>query len=681
MHALRALIFAACVLPTAHAQDQPDQTRPDQDLADQDLADQTLARDLLYASKRTVADAEKVVAALAESGSELRLVAVISNLEHRGGCFVDVDGDGALDYVASEHGTGKESVRVHHNVDRGWRAGTSRSRGISGHNPLTPWVLDDDGSGRRAVVLPTARPPYLFLLPLNKGGDFTGKPIALGSYLPRRLSRVRGVDNLPYTITGVEAATAGGAARIFGRMTDENDRERQDVTFELQLRDGGVLADVRQVAPGPRRLGLNQPMNFVASPAGCEHQSAERHAVLGTEDFDANADGIDDKVVLTGVLSAHVFPGRIADDQLQFQQELGRGRAVPIADLRYWFPFALQATAKERRFANTARAALDEMGFTVRTQGRYDAVLSLHTTSGRGWLVHDYATPDALVPVVDYRPSWPKTDGVHPMRERYRDQVLLDADHDRTPDVLSAHVGQSFEWLRPPPRERSVMPDDHYRDVDPGRLRAGIVLGLGERGGRGGRVLVQFDEQVKLSRRPEQDAPVAVTEVPVHGDEPGRVRYCVLFRPRSVGFFFEVAPVDRQQEDARRYQTWRRRGERRLEMYGHYHACDQGICDPDKPQGGGVCSDAAALFLAAVPHAADAVEKARVWRDVARCYSTAGELAEARRAYERFVMFGKRLEPLARPPASLAALFADEAFRALYRGWSERMPVVARDDL
>lgn len=666
VHALRAVILAACVLPAAHAQDLPDQT---------------LARDLLFASKRTVADAEKIVAALASSGSELRLVAVISGLDHRNGCFADLDGDGVLDYVATEHGKAKESVRLHHNVEKGWRTGPSRSRGISGRNPMTPWLLEDDGSGRRAVVLPTARPPYLFLLPLNKRGDFTGKPLALGSYLPRRLSRPRGIGNVPYTITGVEAAADGGAARIFGRMTDEDDRVRQDVTFELQLSGGSVLADVRQVEPGPRRLDLNRELHVTDSPAGCKHQSTERYSVIATYDLDTNADGIDDKVVVTGVLSAHVFPGRIGDDQLQFGEELGRGRAVPIADLRYWFPFPLQVTNKERRFANSARAALLGMGFTVRARGRYDAAFTLHTTRGRGWLLHYYATPDALVPVMDYRPSWPAGNGVHPLRERYRDQVLLDADHDRTPDVLSANVGQAFEWLRPPPKERSVMPDEHFRDVDPGRLRAGIVLGLGERGGNGGRVLVQFDEQVKLEKRPEQNAPVAVTRVPVLGDVPGRVRYCVLFRPRHVGFFFEVAAIDEQVADARRFDTWRRRGERRLEMFAYYRACDAGECEHEQVHSGEVCRDAAALFLAAVPHASSAKQKAAIWRDVARCHSVAGDLPQARRAYERFVMFGKRLEPLQKPPQQLAALFADEAFLSLYRGWAERLPVVPRDQL
>ncbi|MCK5941201.1 MAG: tetratricopeptide repeat protein, partial [Planctomycetes bacterium] len=386
-------------------------------------------------------------------------------------------------------------------------------------------------------------------------------------------------------------------------------------------------------------------------------------------------------VLFSGVLSAHVFPGRIEDGRLVFGRELGRGRAVPIADLRAWFPVRLETVNEEQRFATAAREVINDLGFTVRRAGRYDAPFTLHTVASKGWLLHYYFAGATLVPVMDYRSAWPHTEGVHPLDECYREQVLIDADHDRTPDVLSVHVGQPFEWLRPPPPERAPTPDKHRRDVEHGRLRAGIVHGLGERGGGANRVLVQFDEPVKLDRRPERDAPISVHEVPVFGRDPGRVRYCVYFRPRRVGFFFEVASIAAEAQHARRFEAWRRRGERRLEMFPHYAACDQEVCEHDIPHDLEVCHDAAELFRRALPFAADAPQKARIWRDVARCHVAAGEIDEARRAYERFVMTGRRIEPLQPPPPQLAALFADEAFRALHRGWSQRLPVVPTDKL
>lgn len=647
------------------------------------LPGETYARDLEVLNKRDRAYAEEIRARLGELGSDLQLVAVIPRLDNRYGCFADVDGDGDLDYLSTEVTQGKEEVRLHRNSDTGWRNGGSRSQEIDKKRPLVPWFLDNDGTGKRVMVVPLAVAPYLMLFRLNPRGDFTGRAESLQEYLPRRLSRPQGLDNNPYTIEKCEGATEFRDARIVGRMTDENDRSRQDVRFELTLRkDGSIGVSIKQVAPGPKVERAYKRITPVESAAGCKHQSGERDAIVATHMTDVNGDGIDDLVMFSGVLSAHVFPGVLKAGSKAFEKSLGFGaqagtpRALPIEDLRIWFPVPLLAGPKERPYAYEARAQLARIGFRIDSDKRHDAAFTIRTGLGRGWFLNYYATGEGLVPVQDYRSSWPHKTGHHPMVERYRDSVVLDADHDRTPDLLSVHVGQQFEWLRPQPKERAVRPSKHRRDVEPGRLRCGIVHGLGERHDEVNGVLVQFDEEVRLSKNPNDEYPVRVTRVPVYEGDVTRWRYCVLFRPRSIGYIFEVASVAPDVRQQRRYEAWLRRGERRLEMQPFYRACDQGECKTDEPVAQEVFVDAIALFKKALPLARDARAKGMVWRHIARCHGRSGDLDAARRAYERFVMTAKVVEKLAAPDPDLRALFADESFRALHRGWCRKWPQV-----
>lgn len=641
------------------------------------MADESYALDLETLSARQREYAVQIQQRLQALPTDLRLVAMIPNLENRYGSFADLDGDGDLDYVATEMIAGKEEVRVHFRQAKRWRRGSSRSRGINGRHPLIPMYLANAGRGRAAVVLPVGTAPYLFLLELGAGGDFTGKPKSLGEFLPRRLSRPAGVANNPYVLESVEGATKTTLARIVGRMTDENDRQRQDVRFILTLqRDGTVLSEVKQVAPGPRMGSVPVAFREVAAAVDCEHSSSERRSIIATEVMDANGDGIDDVVIFSGVLSAHVFPGSLKEGRLTFGSELGSGRDVPVADLRLWFPYKMEAGKGERPYATKARSLLANIGWRLEPHRRMDAALSLRTERQRGWILNYYATSDALVPVMDYRSAWPHKQDQNPMVEHHRQSVVLDADHDRSADLLSVHVGSEFEWQRPTPKLRDETPMGHRKELNSGRLRCGIVHGLGERHDEANRVLVLFDDDVKLPKNPAEGFPITVAKVPVYGRDAKRVRYCVLFRARRLGLFFEVAPVTREVARSRQAAAWERRAERRMEMQPHYMACDQGVCEHDEPHHSEVFADAIALFKKGLALAENARDKAVVWRNVARVHGRAGRLTRARRAYERFVMLARAIEPLAAPHPDLAALFADEEFRALHAGWAKKLPIV-----
>ncbi|MFT4514905.1 MAG: hypothetical protein ACI89X_000162 [Planctomycetota bacterium] len=685
MHApyAKTALFAICLLTKAIAQGPT--TAPSQPVVSP-LQGDTYTRDLEVLNQRDRASAEQIHARLQSLGTDLHLVAVIPRLQNRYGCFADVDGDGDLDYLSTEMTNRKEQVRLHRNGDTGWRHGSSRGEGVDKKHPLIPWFLENDGTGSRAMVVPTRVAPYLVMLRLNPRGDFRGKAVSLQGYLPRRLSRARGTSNSPYTIEACESATEFRPARIIGRLTDENDRSRQDVRFALTLlEDGTVEVEVKQVAPGPTINRIFKDITVVKSPSACEHESSERESIVTSHVADVNGDGIDDLVVFSGVLSAHVFPGVLKDGKAAFGKELnfgdqsGHGRDLPIEDLRIWFPVVLRAGPKELPYAHAARAQLARIGFRVESERRHDAVFSIRTERRKGWFLNYYAVNDGLVPVQDYRSWWPHKQDHHPMIEEYRASVVIDADHDRSPDILSVHVGQQFEWLRPPPKERGMLPDRHIRKVDAGRLRCGIVHGLGERHDDANRVLVQFEDDVKLPKDPSDGYPISVTKVPVH-DGSGivsRWRYCVHVRPRQLGFIFEIAPVDPVVAKKRQFLAWTRRADRRLEMQPHYWACDTEVCRASEQLHLEVFADAVALFKKALPLAGNARDKGSVWRHIARCHGRSGDLDAAKRAYERFVMIAKVVESLDAPHADLRGLFADESFLALHRGWCKKWPVIA----
>ncbi len=685
MHApiTRAALFAICVLTQAVAQG-PSKSKsnsvPVKDastvLPDDTLADETYARDLAALNKRQREYAEQIQQRLQSLGTDLRLVAMIPNLENRYGSFADIDGDGDLDYIATEMTNAKQEVRLHRSEIKNWRRSSARSRGIDKKQPLIPHFFANVGRGRRAVVLPVGWPPYVFILALSPNGEFVGKPRSLGEYLPRRLSQAAGIDNNPYVIESIEDATKTTPARIYGRMTDENARSTQDVRFVLTLlRDGTVQSEVKQVEPGPKVGPAPLFYEVVKSAALCEHESGERTSIIAREVADVNEDGIDDVVIFSGVLSAHVFPGSLRNNKLTFGKELGRGRDVPIEDLRTWFPVRLAAGDGEKPYATAARSQLARIGMRIDSYRQFDAVLTLRTERHKGWFLNYYATDAGLVPVQDYRSWWPHKKEHNPLIEEHRQSMVLDADHDRSPDMLSVHIGQQYAWLRPPPKERDMLPEGHTRQIQAGSLRCGIVHGLGERHDDKNRVLVQFDDDVQLPKGPNAGYPISVSRVPVYGRAAKRERYCVFFRPRKLGLFFEVVTVSPEVARRRQYEAWLRRGERRLEMQPHYGACDLKTCQIGEKHHQEVFDDAVALFRRGLPFADSARDKAIIWRNVARVHGRAGRLKQARRAYERFVMLAKTVEPLAAPHPDLVGLFADEAFRVLHGGWAKKWPV------
>jgi hypothetical protein len=598
---------------------------------------------------------------------------MIPGLKNRGGCFADLDGDGDLDYVAAEVWGVTAKVRIFLRRHRDWRRGSGRTSDRGQQSLQDPWFVANIGNGRGAIVLPVSSPPYLYLLPLTSGGNFDGKPRPLGEFLPERLSQLQGVSSSPYRIESVEGATATSPARIRGRLADENARESQDLRFVVTLMpDGSVLSDAKQVAPGPEVGAMPAAYKVQEFASACAHESDERRSIIARDLADVDGDGIADAVLFSGVFSGHVFPGNYRGGKLTFGEERGRGCDVPIEDLRIWFPVRMVAGAGERPYATLARSKLAHLGLRFDVARRFDAAFTVRTERGKGWLLNYYATDAGLVPVQDYRSRWPHKDDCHPLSESHREAIVFDADHDRTPDILSVHVGQQFEWLRSPPRQRSRASMEHTREVDARRLRCGIVHGLGERLDEANRVLVQFEEDVQMPKSPGGQSPITVSRVPIYGPGGARARYCVLVRPLGLGLFFEVASVTPATARRRRYDAWSRRGERRLEMMPHYWACDEGVCEGVDHHHDAVFDDAVALFRRGAEFADTRREKAIVWRNVARAYGRAGRLKPARRAYERFVMMAKVVEPLTPAPPDLARLFADETFRALHGGWAKR---------
>jgi len=625
-------------------------------------------------SPRARAVVGEVCAQLAALPTDLRLVAAVPDLENRYGRFHDMDGDGELDYVATEMRHGREEVVIHRRSDRGWQMAGRIAKGFEQKHPLVPWVIDDLGDGRPAVVLPVGWPPHLYLLRTNGRCDFAGAPIPIGEALPERLSAPAGVDNCPFEVTACHAARNGSPARIEGRMEDEEGARRLALAFTLVIDADGPRCETRPLSDGGTPLG-DIPLDFapVRSVAHCGHESDERHAIVATEIADVTADGIDDLVLLSGVLSGHVFPGRLEGGSLSFGGELGTGRDVPIEDLRFWFPVGLRPDGPSSPFAGAARARLDRMGFRVAALPGVDAAFTTRTDRRKGWLLNHYWTDDGMVPVVDHRSFWPARDGVGELSERWRGVAVFDADHDATADVLSVHVGQEYEWLKPPPAEGGFLPDGYTREIRPGTLRAGIVHGLGEHGDAANRVLWFGNDGITIPDNPHLGMPITLERVPTPTGE----RWCVLLRDRRLGLFFEVGdPPDEDGLAGRRYEAWIRRGERRLESHELYWTCDRRLCPVSGPRHHVVFADAEALFRRALDFAVNTVERGRVHRHLARCASRRGDLESARRAYERFVALTRTVEPLARPHPDLAALFADEAFRELHDAWVDSVTIV-----
>ena len=238
-----------------------------------------------------------------------------------------------------------------------------------------------------------------------------------------------------------------------------------------------------------------------------------------------------------------------------------------LLSLRSFFPLSSSHLPRGHHLLRNL-LQLAHLGLRFDVARRFDAAFTVRTERGKGWLLNYYATDVGLVPVQDYRSRWPHKDDCHPLSESHREAVVFDADHDRTPDILSVHVGQQFEWLRSPPKQRSRASMEHTREVDARRLRCGIVHGLGERLDEANRVLVQFEEDVQMPKSPGGQSPITVSRVPIYGPGGARARYCVLVRPLGLGLFFEVASVTPATARRRRYVRHRRGRHARSGTYG-----------------------------------------------------------------------------------------------------------------
>lgn len=633
-----------------------------------------LDRDLagLPSSRRAVVST--IVQRLAELGSDLRVVALIPELENRYGAFADLDRDGDLDYVATEMRHGQEEVRIHIAGARTWRRGTQRGTSFSQKHPLGAWIIADDGSGKPAVVLPVGWPPYLYVLRTDGRSRFIGSPEPLGEHLPARISRPGGVDNCPYEITECIAATDEVGARIVGVMHDEVGERSLALAWEIEL--GAEPAGTSRALPAPPDFGaLPDSIQPVPSPARCEHESAERRAVVSTRARDLTGDGVDDLVVFSGVFSGHVFPGVSEAGQLTFPRELGRARDVPIEDLRFWFPTRFDPDSPTVSYAFRSIATLRKIGFRIESVDDVDAAFTLITTRRKGWLLDYYWAGDALVPVQNYRTFWPGTERGHSFSDRHREVLLFDANHDRSVDLLSVHVGKEYVWLKTPPADGGFLPPGSTRETNPGKLRAGLVHSLGDRGDEGNRTLAVFPGFVELPEDPHAGNPITLEWVPVfEGGKLARQRICVLFRPWQLGVFFEVAaPPEAVERNARVYAARMARANARLAMREYYWDCDVRQCAVSETPHLEVYEDAAAFFLQALELAASAEQKAAAHHALARCRSMSGDIARARHHYERFVISARRLDPLDAHPPELGRLFADAEFRKLHARWREAL--------
>lgn len=293
---------------------------------------------------------------LAQEGVPLSIATVIPDLHAAYGGFGDVDGDGHLDYVATEMGLFREEVQIYMNRPRrgrrddtapawpawpnawtraapeNWRRTDRAFRTIRGRHPLSARIVEQAGSHDAAVLVETGGAPFWQLFPISKAGRFRGAPLALEKHLPPRTGTSRNVGDMPYRVSTL--TRGGGRIRIAGRTLEPGKAALASADFAL-LVEGRKCRRVDGATRRRRFDPRDAPTTVTPAPVR-SFESDDRDSPLPTTVVarvltDINRDGIPDWVLVTADFAAHAFLGQVDPDGKGAVARTRRSRPTPVA--------------------------------------------------------------------------------------------------------------------------------------------------------------------------------------------------------------------------------------------------------------------------------------------------------------------------------------------------------------
>lgn len=634
---------------------------------------------------------EQLARSLGRAGTGLRIVDVVDDLHGRYGAFGDIDGDGDLDYVATEMSHREERVTIHLRGNGGdWRAASSRTRPIRTKHPLQPWIVRDDGTGNVAIVLPTGWPPYFYVFATNGRGRFHGQAIDFLEALPKRSSSSNGVDDNPYKITAVVSAKDDRAARVIGTMDDVGSRSdaARHVEWEIALEDGGPVGRSNVGRAREDDVDWDCFPYCVAPPVRqptCydeAHVSSTRRAIMASERLDLDDDGVLDLVHFTGDFAAHVFLG-VRDPTtglVRYETELAHTYPLPIEDAWLWFWDRMDA-GPDGGLAGNAPQVFTKLGFQIDVPRSGDARVVMYSLARKAFLVQYHWTGESLIPIIWYRTITP---GFHLPNQNgwwQRDRVILmdDWDGEGTLDTLLVAPFAATRWTGDPPANTGsqYVDDRDVRTLEDHRYALMYLEGGAPEHER--HTLFFAPQATGVPEDRHDGLPLEIERVPVfENDEVARERICLYYRPWKLGIFLEAtnAPAS----SGERHATWMRRGEQVLAGRRHFLDCDRQLFDDDGCVSTGPrrerCNERAVWFFEqALEHASTPAERADTWHRIARCHSRLERIDPALNAFSRFVELATVDDPMRDRHGDLAWLFAQPEFRE----WADARGPAAED--
>ncbi len=630
-------------------------------------------------SQPVTAIVEEIRSALRSIGDPLEVVDVVEGVEGRYGAFADLDGDGDLDYVATEMSHRREEIALHiRGPQNRWRRSSVHHKSLRSKHPLVPWVISNDGTGHAGVLVPTGWPPYLTLLRTDGRGRFRGPAVSLESALPKRLHRSGGVDDMPYEITSVIPASEGHAARVLGEMHEGGDPER-DAQWQIVLSESGPIGNAL-IVPSPADdvdwSSLPESVNPVTQPhcGDPSHHSLTRRSIMSSQQLDLDEDGVLDLIYFTGDFAAHVFLGARNPETglITYDEELPGAEPLPIEDAFYWFWDRMESFSPEGGYASNTGEIFEKLQFTIRKPTTGDARFLMYGEARKSWLVEYYWTGKSLIPLIWYRNTNPKLlhRGQDGWWSKSREQLVEDWDRDGAIDTLVAGPFRAMRWIGERPEQTGgttfIMEGEDFKFLEP--YRYALIYHAGAY--RSPRTTLCFSP--KATGIPEDrhmGLPLEIARVPVfRGDVVTEERICVFVRSLRASIF--LAPRDHETTDAELFRTWIRRGEQAFVQDRYFVECDARIGrDPEEacvasgertPRGH---QRALYFFEQAIRFAQSDSERADLHHLVARCHSRRRDLKSALESYAEFVSKSGTIEPLNIAHADLTWLFSQPKFR------------------
>ena len=411
---------------------------------------------LAFPSEEIEIEVRRAVERIDAAGTAWHVVTVIPDLDARYGVFGDLDGDGDEDYVATEMLHGEERITTYLREGDAWRRVARGGPELQSRHPLLPWILPDDGTGKAAIVVPTGWPPYVMIYPTDGNGRLAAG-VSLQRALPRRVSRPMGVDNNPYSITGVVAGTRGRGARIEGEIWDENDTRARGSSWRIAWRRGVPPRRTQVRAIPDKALSGVSEVPTAVRPAGgrgaCDHVHPRRSAILHSAVFDVDGDSVDDVVHVSADFAAHVFRGERRGKTLAFDAPTGSAHPIPLVEARWWLGRPRDATGnwwvdgarqvEIRRFIFEERPGADVPLLIGNPVTPY---VCAYVWTGR-----------RLAPSYRARRRWPQPKTSLGAGEqipeaadtKYWREIWRDATGDGSPDSLAVGVSRDFDFVGP----------------------------------------------------------------------------------------------------------------------------------------------------------------------------------------------------------------------------------------